>query len=164
MKPNVRTLTSKFLLSYCFWYLVFIQYSCFPQDRVQARVQHVVSVFLQLFVVKIQIWPSQKDCSLMWSVITKFHISFAVTPSNAQPHTRPPMRINVPHHTSELHYFILHNMLLICCSHRSNLRTVCEEAKPTYHGYGTPKCHQEPKQDCKQVFFLKITSKLDQLS
>ena len=164
MKPNVRTLTSKFLLSYCFWYLVFIQYSCFPQDRVQARMQHVVSVFLQLFVVEIQIWLSQKDCSLMWSVITKFHISFAVTPSNAQRRTRPPMRINVPHHTSELHYFILHNMLLICCSNRSNSRTVCEEAKPTYHGYGTPKCHQEPKQDCKQVFFLKITSKLDQLS
>ena len=139
---------------------MFIQYSCFPQDRVQARVQHVVSVFLQLFVVKIQIWPSQKGRSLIWSVITIFHISFAVTPSNAQPHTRPPMRINVPHHTSELHYFILHNMWIICCSHRSNSRTVCEEAKPTYHGYGTPKCHQEPKQDCKQVFFLTLQANL----
>ena len=117
-------------VSFC-CYLVFIQYSCFPQDRVQARVQHVVSVFLQLFVVKIQIWP---DCSLIWSVITIFHISFAVTPSNAQPHTRPPMRINVPHHTSELHYFILHNML-ICCS-----RTVCEEAKPTISS-NTPVVH-----------------------
>ena len=93
-------------------------------------------------------------------LITIFHISFAVTPSNAQPHTRQPMRINVPHHTSELHYFILHNMLLICCSYRSNSRTVCEEAKPTYHGYGTPKCHQEPKQDCKQVFFLTLQAEL----
>ena len=148
-------------VSFC-WYLVFIQYSCFPQDRVQARVQHVVSVFLQLFVVKIQIWLSQKDCSLMWSVITKFHISFAVTPSNAQPHTRPPMRINVPHHTSEHHYFILHvvNMLFSPFKFKNCLRG-SQTDLPWLRNSKVP---PRTKAGLQTGFFLKITSKLDRLS
>ena len=142
MKPNVRTLTSKFLLISCA-HPIFVFLSGQSTSKSAARRKCLFTIICCL------------DSNLTVSkgpfldMITIFHISFAVTPSNAQPHTRPPMRINVPHHTSELHYFIL----LICCSHRSNSRTVCEEAKPTYHSYGTPKCHQEPKQDCKQVFF-----------
>ena len=144
-------------VSFC-WYLVFIQYSCFPQDRVQARVQHVVSVFLQLFVVRFQIWPSQKDRSLIWSPYFIFPLQLL-----------PAMLNHIQDHLWESMFHIIQvsfitSFYITCCSYRSNSRTVCEEAKPTYHGYGTPKCHQEPKQDCKQVFFLKITSKLDQLS
>ena len=44
-------------------------------------------------------------------------------------------------------------------------RTVCEEAKPSYNGYGTPKCHQEPKQNCKQVRPpVKVKSKFNKFA
>ena len=145
-------------VSFC-WYLVFIQYRVFPSgqntSKSAARRKCLFYNYL-LLRFKFDCLKRTVPWCDQWSPYFIFPLQLL-----------PAMLNDVQDHLWESMFHIIQvsiitsfYMLLLCCSHRSNLRTVCEEAKPTYHGYGTPKCHQEPKQDCKQVFFLTLQANL----